>query len=60
MMLATGEITELLIKARIDRVRHREHRKRIAVRRCAHRDFGRDIAGGTRPVLDHELLAEPF
>jgi hypothetical protein len=34
--------------------------ERVSVGRRIHDQFGADIAGGTRPVLDDERLAEPL
>jgi hypothetical protein len=49
---------ELLIVRAVNRVRCGNHEHRMAVRRSAHSRLGGDIAIGTRPVLDHKLMAE--
>src|SRR5262245_53787784 len=51
---------ELVVERRVDRVRRIGQQKRIAVRRSAHDRLGADVAAGTRPVLDDELLTEPL
>jgi hypothetical protein len=51
---------KILIKGRIDRIRWRGQKERIAVGRRTHHRFGADIASGTCSVLDDELLAEPL
>src|SRR5262245_24342672 len=49
---------EIIVQGRIDRVRSIGEEKRLAVRGRAHRHFGRDIAGSTRPVIDEKLLTQ--
>jgi uncharacterized protein len=44
----------------VDRVRRSDQEERMAVRRCLHDRLSANIAGGARPVLDDELLAEPL
>src|SRR5262249_16673459 len=34
--------------------------KGVAVAGCSHRNLSRDVGGGTGPVFDNKLLAEPF
>ena len=51
---------ELVVERRVDRVRRSDQKERIAVRGRAHDRLGADIAAGTRPVVDDELLAEPL
>src|SRR5262249_12105536 len=49
---------EVVIECHIDRIGRSDLQKRIAVRRCLQGCLSADIAGGTRPVLYYELLAE--
>ena len=58
--IADEIVIELLVERCIDRVRHGEHDKRVAVRRRAHGHFGADVGGGAGPVLDDEWLSEPL
>ncbi len=51
---------EIAVERRVHRVGRDRHQDRVAVRRGLGDVFGADIAGGARPVLDHELLAEPL
>src|SRR5262245_17092653 len=51
---------ELIKERRVDRVRRRHQKKRIAVRLRAHRELGADVAIWTRVVLDEEGLAKPL
>src|SRR5262245_49857928 len=51
---------EVVVERRVDRVRRSRQEERVAVRRRLHDRLGTDIAAGTRPVLDDELLAEPL
>jgi len=51
---------ELLVERGVDRVRYAGEQERVSVGRRIHDQFGADIAGGTRPVLDDERLAEPL
>ena len=51
---------ELVVERRVDRVRRIGQQERIAVRGRAHDRLGADVATGTRPVLDDELLTEPL
>src|SRR5438445_2000377 len=51
---------EFFIERRINRVRCSNHEERIAVRRRLHDRLSGDIAAGTLPVLDDELLTEPL
>src|SRR5215469_6192228 len=51
---------ELVEKRRTGCVRGDDIEERIAVRGCPHRRLGADIATRTGPVLDDELLTEPF
>ena len=51
---------EIVVERRIDGVRRRGHKKRVAVRRRPHDRLGGEICAGARPVLDDELLAEPL
>ncbi len=51
---------ELVVERRVDRIRRTDQQQRIAVRRRTHDRLGADIAGGARPVLDDEGLAEPL
>jgi hypothetical protein len=44
----------------LTRVGKTSQQKRIAIRGRIHDDLGGDVRAGTRPVLDHELLAEPL
>src|ERR1700730_4161499 len=50
---------EVRIERGVDRVtRHDLHEECVAVRWGSHDDFGANIAAGSRPVLDDELLPE--
>src|SRR5215469_8066141 len=50
---------EVRIERGVDRVtRHDRHKQCVAVRWGSHDDFGANIAAGSRPVLDDELLPE--
>ena len=51
---------ELLIERDVDRVLRVHQQQRVAVGRHAGHGFGCDVAGGARPDLDEELLAEFF
>src|SRR5215510_10828668 len=51
--------TELVIEGGIDRMGGADREERVAVGRCAHDCFGRDVCPTARPVLDYERLAEP-
>src|SRR5262245_50094829 len=48
------------IERGVDHVVRRNDQKRVAVRRRARHHLGRDVGGGTRPVLDDECLTEPL
>jgi len=50
----------VFVEARIDGVRIADQEERVAVRGRANDRLGRDIAAGTRPVLDDETLAQPL
>jgi hypothetical protein len=59
MMLATYDIAdeveiEFVVECRVDCVRRIHQKERIAVRRRSHGEFGADIGGGARPVVDDE------
>src|SRR6516162_8687242 len=55
----TDEIEiQLVVERRVKGVRHTHGEQRMAVRSCAHDGLGGNVATSTRPVLDHELLAE--
>src|SRR5215467_8880207 len=49
---------ELFVQRRVDRVVPPDHEQRVAVGRRTYNRLGADIAAATRPVVDHELLAE--
>src|SRR6516162_7947349 len=51
---------ELVVEGGVDRVHSNASEKRIAVGGRTYNGLGGDIAGGTRSVLDDELLAEPL
>ena len=51
---------EMLIKRGVDGIGRDGQQQRIAVRRRMRHDFSPDIAGGARPIVDNELLTEPF
>src|SRR5437763_1557592 len=51
---------ELIVKLRVDLIRHADRYKRIAVTRRTHGRLGADISASSRPVLDDEWLAKPF
>jgi hypothetical protein len=51
---------ELIVERRINCGRGVEHEKRIAVRTSPHDCLGCDVAAGSRPVDNNELLTEPF
>jgi hypothetical protein len=51
---------ELVIQRRIDGIRWGGHQQRVTVRGCSCDSLGPNIAASTRPVLYHELLAEPL
>ena len=56
-----GEIEiQMLIKRGVDGIGRDDEEERIAVRRGVGDDFGADIAGGARPIVDDELLTEAF
>src|ERR1700726_149647 len=52
-------ILELFIQRRIDRVLKAREQERMAIGRRLYDGLGGDIAAGTGPVLDDELLGEP-
>src|SRR5262245_45052389 len=45
---------EVVVEYRVDCVRRADLEERIAVRKRSHDEFGADIAGGARPVVDDE------
>ena len=49
---------ERFIERRIDHLRGTSQEQRVAIRRRARRRIGPDVASGTWPVLDDELLSE--
>src|SRR3954463_16427858 len=49
---------ELFEQCRINRIRSAGQEEGVAVRWRTHDRLGGDIAGGTRPVVDEELLTE--
>ena len=51
---------KLLVERRVDRVGRADDEQRVTVRWCPHDGFGADVAAGPRPVVDDELLAQPF
>ena len=51
---------QLIIKRRVDRVRYVQLNERVSVGGRAHDLLGGEIAGGSDPVLDDELLPEPL
>src|SRR5262249_31270752 len=51
---------ELVVKCRVDRAGRARQQDRVAVRGRAYDRLGSDMAAGTRPILDHERLAEPL
>jgi hypothetical protein len=51
---------EIGIERGIDCIGRYRNQQRIAVRCRRGGEFGADIAGGARPVVDNELLAEPM
>jgi hypothetical protein len=51
---------EVGIKRSVDRVRLGDEKQRVAVGVGVYRRLGGDVATGTRPVLDDQLLAEPL
>ena len=51
---------ELVVECRIGGVAGPDHEQRVAVRGRLCGRLGADIGAAARPVLDHELLAEPF
>src|SRR5262249_59936864 len=51
---------ELVIERGVDRGRGRDHEQRVAVGGRLHDRLGGDVAGGARPGLDDELLAQPL
>ena len=53
-------VAEIVVEGRIDGRRHTDEKQRVAVGGRVDDDLGRDIGGGTRPVLDNELLAGPL
>ena len=52
--------TEIGEQRRIDRVRGHDLQQRVAIGRRLGDRVGRDVAAGTRLVLDDELLAQPL
>ena len=51
---------EVFVKRRIDCICWGNQEQRIAVRSSTHDRVSADVAGGARPVLDDELLADPL
>ena len=51
---------ELVVKGGVDRVGRRHKKQSVAICGCANHRLSRNIATGTRPVLDDERLAEPL
>ena len=51
---------QMLIKRGVDGIGRDDEEKRIAVRRRVGDEFGADIAGSARPIVDDELLTEAF
>src|SRR5262245_15338587 len=51
---------EIAVQCRVPRVYRSDQEQRIAVGRRTYDRLGADIAAGTRPALDDELLAEPL
>src|SRR5262245_38411048 len=49
---------ELVVERRVEHVGQGDHEQRVAVRRCMHDGFGRDVAACPGPVVDDERLAE--
>ena len=53
-------IFEMLVERGVDRVLQARHQQRVAVGRRIHHRLRSDVSAGAGPVLDDELLAEPF
>src|SRR5215475_9092711 len=53
-------VRELFVELGIDGVIRAGQEQRIAISRRTHDRFGRYVSAGPRPVLNDELLAEPF
>jgi hypothetical protein len=51
---------ELVIKGGVDRIRRRNQEERVAIGRCAHHRFGREIGCCSRPAFDDKRLAQPL
>ena len=49
---------QVRVERRIHHICQDNHLHRVAVGGCTQSHLGGDIAGGTRPVVDDELLAE--
>ena len=49
---------EVRVERRVHHICQDNHLHRVAVRGCAQSHLGGNIAGGARPVVDNELLAE--
>src|SRR5262249_46762802 len=52
--------TKIVVEGRVPRIRRRSLKQGITVGPRSYYRFGRDIACRARPVLNDELLAEPF
>jgi hypothetical protein len=52
--------TKIVVKRGVPGVIRTNHQERIAIGRRPHHRLGGETAARARPVLDHELLAEPF
>ena len=58
--VASETEVRLVVERGAERVRRRCKQQRIAVRRRIDDGFKADVAAGSRPVLDHNRLAEPL
>jgi hypothetical protein len=53
-------VVQVLVERCVYVITRGDGQERVAVRRCSHDNFGCDISGGARSVLDDEGLAKPF
>ena len=52
--------TKIIVERRVDGIRRHREKQQVPVRGRAHDSFRADIAAGTWPVVDDELLAQPL
>ncbi len=51
---------ELVVERRIDRIGDGGEKQRVSVRLRIHDGLGAEVAAGSRPIFDDEILAEPL